>query len=108
MVLVFIATPVPAHAEDVRTPTYQQCEADTKALGQHLDKLMAMSFKQLFTVEKEEFACAKEYKNYAFSEADATITQLQLTRVENFITEHKLDSQFLEEDAAGNLNKIVQ
>ena len=79
-------------------PTREECTSQVVMVGQHPEKLQSLPFRDLFALEKEMYACSRVYKEWSFSLADATITQIQLQRCEEFISRHNLDDAFLKED----------
>ncbi len=96
--VVILAFATPSLSAQTQQPTRDLCTSHVVMVGQHPEKLQSLSFRDLFVLEKEMFACSQVYKEWSFSLADATITQLQLRRCEEFISEHNLDDAFFKED----------
>jgi hypothetical protein len=96
--LFFFVLGFACSAQAQQSPTREQCNSSVEFLSQNRDNLSTIPFKKLFLMEKEMFTCSKLYKEWSYSLADATISQFQLARCEDFINKHKLDDAFFKED----------
>jgi hypothetical protein len=85
--------------EAQHSPTRKQCDSIVQSIGKTPGKLRSMPFKKLHEAETVVFNCSKTYQLYAYSVADATISQFMLERCEDFIHDRELDDSFFAWDA---------
>jgi len=96
MLMIVVSLGMFAHAQ--QPPTKEYCDSLVKSLGP-VGKLRAMPFKRLHDLEVQAFTCSSKYKVWAYSAADATISQAMLERCEAFIREQKLNDDLFAWDA---------
>jgi hypothetical protein len=88
-----ISTQAPSQQKR-KSLTKEECDSIVTSVGTTPGRLRSMPFRKLHETEVVVLDCVKTYKLYAYSVADATISQFMLERCEDFIHERELDNDF--------------